>query len=146
VLRDIQLDATPDTPADRARALSATGVAGLFTFEGPHARRARGRPHRRPDAARVLGSTPAYRPVLEVEGWAAKQPGLKVLSKTGDLAAMADLVDDTMLATLAVRGTPEECAAEIRRRFGDVAERVCAHFPGYDAPLDQARDLTVARR
>lgn len=92
------------------------------------------------------GSTPAYLPVLEVEGWATKQPQLNALSKTGDLAAMADLVDDTMLATLAVRGTPEECATEIRRRFGDVAERVCAYFPGYDAPLDQVRDLAAALR
>jgi hypothetical protein len=51
-----------------------------------------------------------------------------------------------MLETLAVRGTPEECAAEIRRRFGDVAERVCAYFPGYDVPLDQLGDLATALR
>ncbi len=90
------------------------------------------------------GSTPAYRPVLEVEGWEARQPELNALSKTGDVAAMAELVDDTMLATLAVRGTPEECAVEIRRRFGDVAERVCAYFPGYDVSLDHVRDLAAA--
>jgi hypothetical protein len=42
-----------------------------------------------------------------------------------------------------VRGTPEECAAEIGRRFGDVADRVCAYFPGYDAPLGQVRDLAA---
>ena len=46
-----------------------------------------------------------------------------------------------MVRTLAVAGTPEECAAEISRRFGDVAERVCAYFPGYDAPLDQVGEL-----
>ncbi len=76
------------------------------------------------------GSTPAYTPVLDVEGWGDLQPELNALSKTGDVAAMMALVDDTMLRTLAVVGTPEECAAEIRSRFGDVAERVCAYFPG----------------
>ncbi|WP_206051767.1 TIGR03617 family F420-dependent LLM class oxidoreductase [Nocardioides ferulae] len=90
------------------------------------------------------GSTPAYRSVLEVEGWEAVQPELNRLSKEGRFAEMFALVDDLMLATLAVRGTPEECAAEIRRRFGDVAERVCVYFPGYDAPLDQVRALTAA--
>ena len=90
------------------------------------------------------GSTPAYRPVLEVEGWAEVQPELNRLSKSGDVGAMFGLVTDDMLATLAVRGTPEECAAEIGRRFGDVAERVCCYFPGYDAPLDQVRDLAAA--
>lgn len=91
-------------------------------------------------------STPAYRPVLDVEGWGELQPELNALSKRGDVAAMAALVDDTMLETLAVRGTPEECAAELRRRFGDVADRVCAYFPGYDAPVDDIGNLVQALR
>jgi len=92
------------------------------------------------------GSTPAYRPVLEVEGWADVQLELNALSKTGHVAAMVDLVDDAMARTLAVVGTPEECAAEILHRFGDVADRVCVYFPGYDAPLDQIADLGSALR
>ena len=36
MLLDIQLDARPDLAADRARELAETGVAGVFTFEGPH--------------------------------------------------------------------------------------------------------------
>jgi probable F420-dependent oxidoreductase len=67
------------------------------------------------------GSTPAYRPGLDVEGWGDLQPELNALSKAGDIAAMVDLVDDAMVDTLAVRGTPEECAAEIERRFADLA-------------------------
>jgi probable F420-dependent oxidoreductase len=87
------------------------------------------------------GSTPAYRPVLEVEGWADLQPELNALSKTGDIVAMTDLISDEMVTRLAVRGTPQECAEEIHRRFDDVAERVCAYFPGYDAPLAQVSAL-----
>ena len=90
------------------------------------------------------GSTPAYRPVLEVEGWGEVQAELNALSKTGHVAAMVDLVDEPMARTLAVVGSPEDCAAEIRRRFGDVAERVCAYFPGYDVPLDQVTELAAA--
>jgi alkanesulfonate monooxygenase SsuD/methylene tetrahydromethanopterin reductase-like flavin-dependent oxidoreductase (luciferase family) len=90
------------------------------------------------------GSTPAYRPVLDVEGWGDLQPELNALSKSGGVAAMVDLVDETMARTLAVVGTPEACAAEILRRFGDVAERVCCYFPGYDVPLDQIGALAAS--
>ncbi len=58
------------------------------------------------------GSTPAYVPVLEVEGWADVQPQLNALSKVGDIAAMMALITDEMLETLAVRGTP----GGVRRR------------------------------
>ena len=92
------------------------------------------------------GSTPAYRSVLDIEGWGDVQPELNALSKVGDMAAMLDLVTDEMLATIAVRGTPEECAAEIERRFGDLTDRVCAYFPGYDASLDHIGALAAALR
>jgi alkanesulfonate monooxygenase SsuD/methylene tetrahydromethanopterin reductase-like flavin-dependent oxidoreductase (luciferase family) len=92
------------------------------------------------------GSTPAYRPVLDVEGWGDLQPELNALSKSGDILAMIDLVDDAMVDTLAVRGTPEEVAAELKRRFGDLAERVCCYFPGYDASLADVSALAAALR
>jgi alkanesulfonate monooxygenase SsuD/methylene tetrahydromethanopterin reductase-like flavin-dependent oxidoreductase (luciferase family) len=87
------------------------------------------------------GSTPAYRPVLEVEGWGDLQSELNALSKRGDLAAMGSLVTDEMVETLAVRGTPEQCADELTRRFGDVADRVCAYFPGHDPGSEQIASL-----
>ncbi len=108
---------------DEEMARAEAGVRGLLAF---------------------YGSTPAYRPVLEVEGWGEVQPELNRLSKVGDYGAMFELVTDEMLETLAVRGTPEQCAAEIHRRFGDVAERVCGYFPGYDAAPEQVRDLAAA--
>jgi probable F420-dependent oxidoreductase len=109
------------TPAELDRALH--GVRTLLAF---------------------YGATPAYRPVLEVEGCGDLQLELNALSKTGHVAAMVDLVDETLARRLAVVGRPEECAAEIERRFGDVAERVCAYFPGYDAPLEQIGALARA--
>ncbi|MBM9458358.1 TIGR03617 family F420-dependent LLM class oxidoreductase [Nocardioides sp. zg-536] len=90
------------------------------------------------------GSTPAYRSVLDIEGWGELQPQLNALSKLGDVAAMMALVTDDMVDTLAVVGTPEECAAELLRRFGAFADRVCCYFPGYHAPPDQVAALAVA--
>ncbi|MGI5329453.1 TIGR03617 family F420-dependent LLM class oxidoreductase [Actinomadura nitritigenes] len=92
------------------------------------------------------GSTPAYKPVLDVEGWGDLQPELNALSKTGDIMTMIGLIDDTMMRTLAVAGTPAECAAEIRNRFGDVAERVCAYFPGSTHPKERIAALASELR
>ena len=115
--------------------------------DGPHATRSSRRP--RVGVRGLLafyGSTPAYRPVLDVEGWGELQPELNALSKRGDVAAMMALVTDEMVGTLAVTGTPEECAAELHRRFGDVAERVCAYFPGHDPGTGAIAELAGALR
>jgi probable F420-dependent oxidoreductase len=77
------------------------------------------------------GSTPSYKPVLDVEGWGDLQPQLNTLSKQGDWRGMAGLISDEMLATIGVVGRPAEIGAEIARRFGHVADRVCLYFPGY---------------
>lgn len=92
------------------------------------------------------GSTPAYKPVLDVEGWGDLQPELNALSKTGDIMTMIDLIDDDVLRTLAVVGTPTDCAAEIKDRFGDVADRICAYFPGSDHPPALIKALGDALR
>lgn len=99
------------------------------------------------DGVRALlgfyGSTPAYRPVLDVEGWGDRQPRLRDLSRQGDWAGMAGLVDDDMVATLAVRGTPREAAAEIVERFAPYASRVCCYFP-YAIADDTVAELVGA--
>ena len=80
------------------------------------------------------GSTPSYKPVLDVEGWGELQPELNRLSKQGEWATMATLIDDDVLRTIAVCGTPEECGREIVERFGGIASRVSCYFPGYEFP------------
>ena len=87
------------------------------------------------------GSTPAYRPVLDVHGWGDLQPELNRLSKQGDWAAMFDLVDQPMMETLAVFGSPSECARQINDRYGAWADRVCIYFPGYDASDDLIAEM-----
>lgn len=75
------------------------------------------------------GSTPAYRPVLDAEGWGDLQPELNTLSKKGRWDEMASRIDDEMLATLAVRGTPAHVATEIVDRYGAHADRVGLYTP-----------------
>jgi probable F420-dependent oxidoreductase len=89
------------------------------------------------------GSTPAYRPVLEAEGWEDLQPELRKLTKEGRWDDLAAVVDDTMLSTLAVRGTPEQVADGLRERFGARADRVAVTMP-YGVRDDTLGDLVDA--
>jgi probable F420-dependent oxidoreductase len=92
------------------------------------------------------GSTPSYKPVLDVEGWGELQPELNALSKKGDWTTMAGLITDDMISTIAVHGTPDQVAEEIVARYGAHASRVCAYFPWYEASDDLIADFTAALR
>jgi probable F420-dependent oxidoreductase len=90
------------------------------------------------------GSTPAYLPVLEVEGWSDIQPQLNQLSKVGEFRQMRALISDGMVRTLGVVGTPEQCADQICDRFGSYAAEVCCYFPGYTPRSADIADLVAA--
>jgi probable F420-dependent oxidoreductase len=76
------------------------------------------------------GSTPAYRPVLDVHGWGELQPELNALSKQGRWEDMGRLIDDDVLHTIAACGSPTEVAAHIRDRVEGVSEKICLYQPG----------------
>lgn len=75
------------------------------------------------------GSTPSYRPVLDVEGYGDLQPELRQLTREGRWDEMAALIDDHLLATIAVRGTPTEVADQLVARYRDHADRVALYLP-----------------
>ncbi|MGD9793674.1 MAG: LLM class F420-dependent oxidoreductase [Acidimicrobiia bacterium] len=75
------------------------------------------------------GSTPAYRGVLEVHGWGELQSELHALSLKGKWEEMGTLINDEILNTFAVVGSPEHIGAEIAHRFGDVAQRMSFYAP-----------------
>lgn len=75
------------------------------------------------------GSTPAYRPVLELHGWGDLQPELNTLSKRGEWAKMAELIDDDVLNTFAVVGELDEIPGKILARFGDLVDRFSFYAP-----------------
>lgn len=82
------------------------------------------------------GSTPAYRPVLELHGWGGLQDDLNRMSKQGKWVEMGELIDDEILNTFAVVGEPEQIGPELQRRYGDVISRISFYAP-YAADRDR---------
>jgi len=69
------------------------------------------------------GSTPAYRPVLELHGWEDLQPILNRLSKQGEWQKMGDLITDELLDAFAVVcEDPEQIAPRFAERYGDLID------------------------
>jgi probable F420-dependent oxidoreductase len=91
-------------------------------------------------------STPAYRGVLELEGWGEAQPEFHRLSRAGDWSGMERLVTDEMLHAFAAVGSPEAVAEELDRRCGGVADRVSFYAPYPSHPDCWQRLLDRARR
>jgi probable F420-dependent oxidoreductase len=82
------------------------------------------------------GSTPAYRPVLELHGWEALADELHRLSvsrREDKWTAMRDLVDDDVLDAFAVVAEPDDVAARVRERFDGLADRFSV-YASYPAP------------
>ncbi len=75
------------------------------------------------------GSTPAYRGVLELHGWGDLQTELNMMSKQGEWAAMGELIDDDMLDAFAVVAEPDQLAAGLHARYGDVVDRLSFYAP-----------------
>ncbi|MCE2512691.1 MAG: LLM class F420-dependent oxidoreductase [Acidimicrobiia bacterium] len=75
------------------------------------------------------GSTPAYRPVLDIHGWGDLQTELNTLSKRGQWVEMGALIDDEILNTFAVVSAPEGVASELGRRYGDIISRISFYAP-----------------
>jgi probable F420-dependent oxidoreductase len=75
------------------------------------------------------GSTPAYRPILELHGWGDLQTELNVLSKQGEWDTMGTLISDDVLHAFSVVAPPEEVPARLHERFGDLVDRVSLYRP-----------------
>jgi probable F420-dependent oxidoreductase len=70
------------------------------------------------------GSTPAYRPVLEVHGWGHLQDELNAMSKRGQWAEMTDLISDEILEAVAICAPIGELAKRVRQRCEGIVDRV----------------------
>jgi len=80
------------------------------------------------------GSTPAYRPVLDLHGWGELQEELNAMTKRGEWDKLGHVIDDEVLNTFAVIGTPEHAVTELRRRYGDIVTQISLMLPeNYDA-------------
>jgi probable F420-dependent oxidoreductase len=74
-------------------------------------------------------STPAYRPVFDHEGFGELQPVAQAMTREGRWDELSSLIPDELLGTVCLRGTPGEVAAEVARRYGEHASRVCVYLP-----------------
>ncbi|MBX6749470.1 MAG: TIGR03617 family F420-dependent LLM class oxidoreductase [Micromonosporaceae bacterium] len=91
------------------------------------------------------GSTPAYRPVLELHGWGALHERLNALSRRQAWEEMADLIDDDVLNAFAVSGAPEAVAAALLERFGGAVTRLSLYTPYAVDPDLTARVVAALR-
>lgn len=76
------------------------------------------------------GSTPAYTPVLETEGFAHLHPEWRRLSREGRFDEMAAQVPEELLEAIVLRGDPAAVAARLRDRFAGQVDRVAINSPG----------------
>ncbi len=91
------------------------------------------------------GSTPAYRPVLELHGWGDLQGELHSLSRRGAWDEMTSLIDDEMVEAFAIVGEPDTLAARIKERFDGVVDRFGIYAPTGMAPERWAEILADLR-
>lgn len=91
------------------------------------------------------GSTPSYRPVLDIEGYGDLQPELRAMTRAGQWEEMPALVDDDLLGRIAIRGTPDEVADQIADRYADHADRIGFYLP-YGVAEGLLADLVASVR
>lgn len=70
------------------------------------------------------GTTPAYLPVFELEGYGDLHPELNRLAKEGRWGEMAGLIDDELIETIAVVGEPESIGGKIHARLAGISDHV----------------------
>jgi len=69
-------------------------------------------------------STPAYRVALDAHGWGELQPQLQALVREQRWNDLAAAVPEEVLAAFVCAGEPAEVAAELRRRYAGVVDRL----------------------
>jgi probable F420-dependent oxidoreductase len=75
------------------------------------------------------GSTPAYRPVLELHGWGDLGGELNAMSKRGEWEAMGRRITDEMLHEFAIVAPAEQVADQLLAMYGDVFTRTGFYAP-----------------
>jgi probable F420-dependent oxidoreductase len=90
-------------------------------------------------------STRTYEPVLAAHGWEGIAPELHQKSLDGDWKAMARLITDEMLDTIAVSGTYENIGTKLRERYAGLVDRIALYQP-YESSVDATRCAALVRQ
>jgi probable F420-dependent oxidoreductase len=74
-------------------------------------------------------STPSYRTVMALHGWEPTAEALSGLAGRGRWEEMPGLIDDEMLETFAVVGTPAQISSALMARYQGLADRMSLYTP-----------------
>jgi probable F420-dependent oxidoreductase len=74
-------------------------------------------------------STPSYRPVMALHGWAETAEQLSALAARGRWGEMPALISDEMLHTFAMVAGPGEISAALLERYEGLASRLTVYMP-----------------
>lgn len=84
------------------------------------------------------GSTPNYAFIFEQLGYEGVTARIREKQKAGDLAGMAQVIDDNLLAHFITSGTWDDIAPRIVERYRGTATRVVSYFTSMAAAQDPA--------
>jgi probable F420-dependent oxidoreductase len=124
-LREVTLPALQRGRTITGLSMSGFQVSGLpFVVTGATAEEMAASAAAVRDTVAFYASTPAYRAVLDLHGWGDLQPELNAMSKAGRWAEMGLRIDDEVLDAFAIVAEPQDVAARIVERYGDLFTRL----------------------
>jgi probable F420-dependent oxidoreductase len=94
------------------------------------------------------GSTPAYRPVLELHGWGDLQTELNTLSKSDrpdKWQAMGGLITPDILNAFAVVAEPDQGAGELVKRYRGTVDRISFYMPYQGDPAAMQASMATLK-
>ncbi|HEV2358643.1 MAG TPA: TIGR03617 family F420-dependent LLM class oxidoreductase [bacterium] len=75
------------------------------------------------------GSTPTYRLLLEIVGYADVADRLRQMVSQGRMGEIAGQVPDGLLDAIVIRGTYDEIGHQLRARYAGLLDRVASYWP-----------------
>ncbi len=82
-------------------------------------------------------STPSYRPVMDLHGWAGVAEKLSAHAAKGEWAEMPMLITDEMLNEFCLVTDESKLADELKKRYADVADRLTIYTPFVPGEKDE---------
>ena len=84
------------------------------------------------------GSTPAYRPVLELHGWGELQTELNQMSKRGEWDEMGNRISDEIFDAFGFVATPDDYAEKLLERYAGVIDRTSCNIDASEPDATRA--------
>ncbi|HLW48127.1 MAG TPA: TIGR03617 family F420-dependent LLM class oxidoreductase [bacterium] len=75
------------------------------------------------------GSTPTYRVLLQIVGYADVADRLRQMVSQGRMSEIAGQVPDGLLDAIVIQGTYDEIGHQLRERYAGLADRVASYWP-----------------